>query len=145
MEKHTLRTRKVIVKDADGDIVRRFASVKEAALAYDITINTMTYWLKSDKDRGGKLFEYEDADVKPIKRTKKKEKEPKPTPKVVLDSESCNILTYETLGTRVCITPCPYRINPKPTIGSAQCQVCSRHNGMDRETHEVACRKIGIK
>ena len=142
-----IRSRKVIVKDVDGNILRRFESVKEAALAYDITVATMTYWLKSDKDRSGKFFEYEDADVKPVKKTKKKkakEKEPKPTPKVELDREFSNILKYETLGTMVCITPCPYRINPKPTIGSAQCQACSRHNGQDRETHEVACRKIRI-
>lgn len=143
-----LRSRQVIVKDVDGNILRRFVSVKEAALAYDISVATMTYWLHSEKDRSGKVFEYADADAKPVKKKetkkKKKAKEPKIAPKVELDREYSNILHYETLGTRVCITPCPYRINPKPTIGSAQCQACSRHNGMDRETHEVACRKIRI-
>ena len=140
------KSRLVIVKDVEGNILRRFESVKEAALAYDINVATMTYWLKSDKDRSGKFFEYEDADLKPVKRIRKKakEKEPKQAPKVELDREFSNILKYETLGTKVCITPCPYRINPKPTIGSAQCQACPRHNGMDRETHEVACRKIRI-
>jgi hypothetical protein len=136
-------TKRVIVSDAEGNIVRRFASIKDAAVAYNVSTSAITYWVINDQPKNGYIFEYEQPKKgdKPTKKVKKV-KEIEESPKVELDRVNNNILAYETIGTRVCITPCPYRINPKPTIGSVLCQGCSRFDGMDRETHEVACRKV---
>jgi hypothetical protein len=143
-------TKNIIVSDAEGNIIRRFASVKDAAAAYNVSTSTITYWIKSDVLRNGQAFDYDPeqesrkAFDEPKKVKKKKEVAVVEKPKVELDRENNIIYKYETIGTRVCITPCPHRINPKPTIGSVQCQCCSRFEGMDRDTHEVACRKVTI-
>lgn len=46
-------------------------------------------------------------------------------------------IPYETIGTRVCITPCPY--NKSVKIASVRCQCCYSYHGHSRERHLVAC------
>lgn len=46
-------------------------------------------------------------------------------------------ISYETIGTRVCITPCPYNKGVK--IASVRCQCCYNYQGHSRERHLVAC------
>ena len=59
------------------------------------------------------------------------------------DREKYTICHYETNGARVCITPCPHYLAPKPKIGSAKCQNCSYFHGIDRTSQEVACGRNG--
>lgn len=49
-------------------------------------------------------------------------------------------VSYETIGTRLCITECVKMKGVK--VGSVRCKCCLRHRGQDRERHLVAC---GVK
>lgn len=44
---------------------------------------------------------------------------------------------YETLGSRVCITPCKHKEWVK--IGSVLCQACGSFGGINRSEHVVLC------
>lgn len=72
----------------------------------------------------------------------KKPVKPKPEPKeVVLDREKYNIIRYEVRNQFECITPCPYMLSPKTLVGSTKCQKCFSFKGINRKTHEVACKR----
>lgn len=72
--------------------------------------------------------------VKPLKQ--------KPEPKEVeLDREKYNIIRYEVRNLFECITPCPYMLSPKTMVGSFKCQKCFSFKGINRKTHEVACKR----
>lgn len=66
----------------------------------------------------------------------------KPEPKEVeLDRENCNIIRYEVRNKCECITPCPHMLPPKTMVGSFKCQKCASFKGINRKTHEVACKR----
>ena len=81
--------------------------------------------------------------VKSIRKVGRPKKErPEPQPKeTVLNREKYNIIPYEVRNKVECITPCPYMLSPKTLVGSIRCQKCVSFRGIDRKTHEVACKR----
>ena len=147
MGEKRFKSRKIYVKDMNGETVRVFDSLKDAAEVYGVSSSTISYWANNGCIKDGYSFEYDpgEEEAKLFGGNPKKPKKPKAevaVEDVELDMENNHILSYETIGTRVCVTPCPYRINPKPTIGSVQCQCCGRFQGINRKAHEVACKKV---
>lgn len=78
--------------------------------------------------------------IRKVGRPKKERPELKPK-ETVLNREKYNIIPYEVRNKVECITPCPYMLSPKTLVGSTRCQKCVSFRGIDRKTHEVACKR----
>lgn len=51
-------------------------------------------------------------------------------------------IPYETMGTRLCVTPCPHYKDV--LIASVKCQCCNYYHGHSRMRHLVACSHKGV-
>lgn len=122
------RTNEVIVTEADGS-KKVFPSVKDAAEFYKMSSSSIRNRITGFVKDGLRTFEYGAiGNSRLVSRMNKHGKE------MAYDN-----IPYETLGTRLCITPCPS--NGELKVGSARCQGCSRFQGIDREKHIVFCEK----
>ena len=139
--------KEVIVLDSNGNIVERYPSLRDLAAAYNVNHATVVYWLRKGAERDGKTFDYANPEQKTTYKPRQKKdpseaagqekcEEEKEEP---LDRVNNTIIPYETIGTRLCITPCPFKLAPKPKVGSYLCQSCASFRGISRKTHEVAC------
>lgn len=137
--------KEVVVYNSEGDIIERYSNLRDLATAYGVNHATVVYWLRKDVVRDGKTFDYANPEQKTTYKPRKKKapseaeeqdgcEEEKEEP---LDRVNNTIIPYETIGTRLCTTPCPFKLSPK--VGSYLCQTCASFRGISRKTHEVAC------
>ena len=122
------RTNEVIVTEIDGS-KKAFNSVKEAASYYRMSSTAIRNRLTGIVKEEQRKFEYGNIGCSVLKHRMSEDE---------LKDRYENI-QYETLGTRLCITPC--RLNGDIKVGSALCQGCIRFRGMDRVNHIVLCEK----
>lgn len=132
-----------------GDQVR-FDTIKEAAKFAKMKSSTLAFRIKTrSKLLDGNGYHYEmiePTEEELLRRVKRKEKQTERvfrSDDAVLDTKY-RIVTYQTRNLRECITPCPYRDNPKPMIGSVNCVRCSSFRGRNKVTHQVACNRSNL-
>lgn len=128
----------VIVIELDGT-KRFFPSVAETGRYYHLTETAVRNRIKGIVQSEPRKFRYaQERNLGDPFKTEGSEVRESSEPAVPEISE----LTYETSGTRICITPCPHR--PQYKIGSAGCQDCCKFKGIDREHHIVKCTHKGV-
>ena len=49
------------------------------------------------------------------------------------------VVNYETVSGHVCITPCPYRTEDRPKVGSSGCAECPFFHGRNRSERQILC------
>lgn len=134
------RRKKVDLCNLDGDVVKTFDSVSDAAKEFDVTHCAILYWIGTNNPKNGFTFKFHNEEDKSssnyqyYKARPIKEKE--------VNREKYNVIKYEVINKRVSITPCPHRRYPRPMVGSAACMKCRYFRGRNRQSHEVACNRI---
>lgn len=132
----------IIVRNVDGSVHKRYASVKETAKDYNTGHFNVLYWIKSKMVKDGRTFEFENpSDYKEGGYCYKRTRYQSTTTKDSELNPKYTILSYETKCPKVHITPCPFHESPKPMIGSAKCQMCGSFRGINRVNKQVACNR----
>lgn len=126
---------------ADGHVIT-FNSLKEAAAFAGIPISTMSVRIRTNiPDSKGWI--YTPVDCKILPKPKEKRRIPKKTvykdDDVELNREKYHIVPYQALHHKVCITPCPFLLAPKPFVGSVKCEMCTNFICKDSESKIVIC------
>ena len=107
----------IIVRNIDGSIHKRYASVREAAEAYNAGHSNILCWIKSKKPKDGKIFEFENpADFKEGGYVYRRLRPKAVSTKNSELNKAYTILKYETRYNKVHITSCPFKEVPKPMI-----------------------------
>ena len=136
-------TKHVDVYDADGNLIQEFDSISAASRYTGIKHCAILYRIKSGLVKDGFGFKFhnqEDIDsmnLYPYYKLKLREDKE-------LDSDKYKIIQYEVKYKRVSVTPCPFKVSPKPMVGSASCMECKSFKGRNRQKHEVACGRVNI-
>lgn len=104
--------------------ITRYESARAAAKGLGINMNTLYNRLSGKVDDGRTYIHVTDTEIKGNELK-------------ILGENTKSKVPYETLGTRVCITPCPHKRNVK--IGSVLCQSCPSFRGISRSEHVVLC------
>lgn len=125
--------REVIVTEPDGT-KRIFPSVAKTGEYYGTTATAITNRILGKVKGDPRKIEYTGKTFVGAHNKKKGCKDDDDDTPVNIKREE---VQYETIGTRVCITPCKYRANIK--VGSSRCQGCSRFHGINRDKHVVIC------
>lgn len=130
---------------------REFQSQKEAAVFSGISSATMSVYVKHGTiDRNGWQYQETSVPEENLPRYLRyyyRKKEEKQLMRFVADSindsdrEKYHIIKYKKNAANVCLTPCPFMLSPKPTVGSTKCQSCPSFKAIDRKTLEVACAR----
>lgn len=133
-----MNAKKIKVENDEGEIIRIFDSVKEAALYYGIQPEGMTYRVKNKICKNGETVSF--LEMKSSDGISDKRRRLKRYNGVFKFNENkhCKV-PYEVVSGVVCITPCPYSLSPKPFVGSCGCLDCSHFKIKDQEKHIVIC------
>lgn len=133
---NNMKSKEVIVCDADGNVIDQLPSVKETARRYGFAHASILYRIYTGCSKGGIVFRFADPNNPVNENLKRYGNKP-----VNFDDkldDKYNILDYKTVN-GVCITPCPFKESPKPKVGSAACLKCRQFKGKDKTKHQVAC------
>lgn len=133
-----MNVKKVKVENDDGEIIRVFDSVKEAALYYGIQPEGMTYRIKHKICNKGETVSFLEEQCsngldKRFRRLKNYSGVFK-----FNEKKHCKV-HYEVVSGCVCVTPCPFSLSPKPFVGSCKCLDCSHFKIKDQEQRFVIC------
>ena len=129
-----MKTKKPVLQfDCEGKLIRRYESVRECRMALGLSHGNILYWIRNGMFRRGSYFEFED-ESNPQKTVKRKTSEEK-------SFVGCTIVRYELRNNIECITPCPFKRDPKPKVGSYACGQCVNFEGKDKIKQEVICSR----
>ena len=133
-----MNTKKVKVENDNGEIIRVFDSVKDAASYYGIQPEGMTYRIKHRICNNGETVSF--LETKCSNGLDKRLRRLKNYSGVFKFNEKkhCKV-HYEVVSGCVCVTPCPYSLSPKPFVGSCKCLDCSHFKIKDQEQRFVIC------
>lgn len=135
--------RRINVIDLNGDVLDTFETLKDAAQFYGVKESTIIYRIKTQHIFNGEMVQYETVlphdclEAKRYKRNRYKKNENIRWCDV--DKDNYKKVEYKIKMKHVCITPCPYSQSPKPMVGSARCEGCSRFKFRDSESKIVYC------
>lgn len=142
-------SRVVLAVDAEGNIVKRYASPTEAAEDYHITTGAAYYRIKSHTCKNGVRLVYQDTwDGQPLSTVKMKRSLSKHSDEIferkddVLDESRYELRSYECRQKFINVTPCGRKFKPDGSpifIGSVACQSCVSFHGIDRSRKMIAC------
>ena len=132
-----MNVKKVKVENDEGEIIRIFDSVKEAAAFYGIRPETMTYRAKTKFSKDGETTSF--IEVTRYARCKKRRLSAKEEANFVFDNHRHCKVFYSLVKKHICITPCPYFSSPKPFVGSSRCMDCPYFKVRDKENGFVIC------
>lgn len=137
-----MKSKAVIVCTSDGDMIAEYSSLTKAAMAYNTRHENMLYWIMNKLYRHDCFFYFKNPSDYDTSLCKYNYHVPKSVDDdIELDGSKYRIVRYEVRNKRECITPCPFRVYPKPLVGSGGCVSCPSFKGRNRKRHEVACSK----
>ena len=130
-----MNTKKIKVENDDGEIIRIFDTIKEAAAFYGVQPEGMTYRAKHRICKNGETVSFLEQHQAGVGRKRRKNY----NGVFKFDEKKhCKVYYELTMGC-VCITPCPFSLSPKPRVGSWECLDCSYFKIKDQENRFVVC------
>lgn len=160
---YTYANSKKVVMEVLGKPIGWFDCISDVARRFGNSVTTITRRIEREAVINGVLIRYpnESDDLEAMERLsppkkygstvkvksihkigRPKKERPEPQPKeTVLNRDKYNIIPYQVRNKVECVTPCPYMLSPKILVGSTRCQKCVSFRGIDRKTHEVACKR----
>jgi hypothetical protein len=128
-----------------GRVIAIYSSTGNAGRCMGYSDATIRNYIANGTQKGGLSFRFADeAETKLIRRlgglpVSKDNDEVVEAPKPTVKESNYTTISYETIAGKVCITPCPHRIDDKPKVGSSQCAECPFFHGRNREKQTVRC------
>lgn len=133
-----MNAKKVKVENDDGEIIRIFYTIKDAASYYGIQPEAITYRAKNRFSRDGETFSFVETTLNSGIRAKNRRLK-NYSGKFTFDERKHCQVPYRLVRKHVCITPCPFSVSPKPFVGSCRCLDCSYFKERDKDKMIVFC------
>ena len=146
MGRHSARTRKVVVRNLDGEIIERYSSISRCSEIYGAFPASVSYWIRNKIIMHERTFHYSDE---PFNKAEYKAEPPKK--KSSKKRIANHVINYKTMHKVICVTPCPFSDEPDPDkrfkVGSSNCVSCQYFISKNPRKHTVSCsfNKGGIK
>lgn len=133
-----MNVKKIKVENDEGEIIRIFDTIKEAASYYGLRPEGMTYRAKHRICKNGETVSF--LEIRTSNGLSSKRRRLKKYNGIFKFNakKHCKV-PYELMMGCVCITPCPFSLSPKPRVGSCKCLDCSYFKIKDKEKQFVVC------
>ena len=128
-----------------GRVIAIYSSTGNAGRCMGYSDSTIRNYIANGTQKGGLSFRFADeTETELIRRlgglpASKDDNEVDEAPKAVVKESNYTSIPYETIAGKVCITPCPHRLDVKPKVGSSQCAECPFFHGRNRVEQTVRC------
>ena len=126
-----------------GRVIGLFSSTGNAGRCMGFSDATVRNYINKETVKDGLSFRFaKDEETELIRAIGGLPKETDDTEEPELKAErksKFTIVEYEIAFGHICITPCPFRTDNKPKVGSATCAECPFFHGRNREERQVMC------